>query len=257
MYCTKCGNQLPEEADFCPGCGTRRPDAAAQPAPAPLPNSGPERSYADSTRKVGDNILVGLDGKLRWVYEVNLWTDTTIPLLAWKVILLASLAPTLLMLVLGILEGSGEQILFAFKLYGYMAVGMTILLAISYYLVFVPIIHGGKYPLIFEMDDQGVNHIQMQKGRKKAEALGFIGVLAGALAGNPTVAGAGMLAGARTSMYTPFRNVRSITAQRRRKVLRLRAGASENILYIHDGDFDHVLDHVRSRCPKRVEVREK
>lgn len=36
-FCTKCGQQLADEAAFCPACGCRATEPTAAPAPSPVP----------------------------------------------------------------------------------------------------------------------------------------------------------------------------------------------------------------------------
>ncbi|MEM2094212.1 MAG: zinc ribbon domain-containing protein [Candidatus Bathyarchaeia archaeon] len=38
VYCTKCGEKLPEEANFCPKCGVRTPRGRETNAPFPVEN---------------------------------------------------------------------------------------------------------------------------------------------------------------------------------------------------------------------------
>ena len=37
MFCENCGAKLPDEAVFCPGCGTRAAGASASPPPQDVP----------------------------------------------------------------------------------------------------------------------------------------------------------------------------------------------------------------------------
>ena len=99
--------------------------------------------------------------------------------------------------------------------------------------------------MVFEMDEEGVLHAQQENQVKKAGLLADIAILAGLMAGNPTTAGAGLLAKTRSSMYTVFSDVRRLGSARSRNVIYV----SNNQVYVRDEDFDFVWDFIRSRCP--------
>ena len=114
----------------------------------------------------------------------------------------------------------------------------------------VAAMYGWKYQVLFEMDEAGVNHIQMKSQFKKAEAMGWLVALAGAAAGRPTVAGAGMLSATRSSMYTKFSAVRKVKENRGRHTIYVNELLSRNQVYAEDADFDFVLNYIKSHTGK-------
>lgn len=55
-FCANCGNQLEDNAAFCPGCGTQQPAPVVQapvyaPAPAPVPTAAPAPAAAPAKEK--------------------------------------------------------------------------------------------------------------------------------------------------------------------------------------------------------------
>ena len=47
MFCTKCGNQIPDGSAVCPICGAQfAPQPAPQAAPQPVPQAAPQQAYA-------------------------------------------------------------------------------------------------------------------------------------------------------------------------------------------------------------------
>ena len=134
------------------------------------------------------------------------------------------------------------------KFFGIFVVGMTVIVAVSV-LIYAAIM-GGKYCVLFEMDDQGVRHIQHPKQIKKAQALADLAVLAGFATCNLSVMGMGMN-GSRTEMYSEFGNVRSVKACRRRNLIKVNGLLNHNQVYTEKEDFDFVLNYISSRVPKK------
>lgn len=197
-------------------------------------------------------ITVGDDGVMRWVYEVNMWKDTTIPIAFLKVAAVSTAAPALLVFVLELCDGGG--LLSALALFAriYAIVGGIILalFLVGYYLFFVPIVHHGGYPLIFEMDEKSVSHIQMPKGAKRSQAVAAVAVLVGTATRSLVTVGSGILAGLRTSMESQFSSVRRITPKPRQNAIYLKSGLSTNIIYVEPDDFDFVLNYIKEHCKK-------
>lgn len=234
MICRACGAELPEQAAFCEGCGAQVTPTAPGPGTHPTPEEEKIR---------------------RWLYEMNLWKNPTAVITVFKVLALAALAPALLMLVLGIIEGDGLDALSVFvKVYGGILGALLLLLLPAYGLI--ALLNGGRYCVVFEMDDQGVRHTQLQKQVDRAKALGILTALAGALSASPAVMGAGLLAASKQSTYSRFQNVRSVTVNHGRRVIYLTTGDQvRNQVYGGKEEFEAIAEHVLSRVPKKAVVK--
>lgn len=197
-------------------------------------------------QNVTKNIALGEDGVYRWVYELNLYTNPTILFLIWKIFGFLCLGMWILMVLLdigdsdfwwsGFFDVTRACLLFTLGF---------LLLCLVGYLVYAMMM-GGKYCVLFEMDEKGVNHIQMAPQVKKAEAIGLLTMLIGAAAGKPGVVGTGLLAGARTSLYSSFDTVKSVEPFPRRNLIKVNEFLSKNQVYAEDEDFPFVLDFIRS-----------
>lgn len=238
MQCQACGTELTDNAAFCENCG------ASAAIPEPLPEGIMENSAAE-------------DGVRRWMFELNLWKNPTVAITVFKVVALAALFPALLTLVLGIMEGDGAGALMVFiKIYGGLLVGMSLLMVLGYSLVAA--INGGKYCVIFEMDDQGVRHTQLQKQFDRAQAMGLLTSLMGMMANSPATMGAGLLAASKQSTYSRFGNVRSVTVNSRRRVVYLTTKQMvHNQIYAEKEDFEEIVAHILAHVPKTVTVKRK
>ena len=109
---------------------------------------------------------------------------------------------------------------------------------------------GGSYQVVFELDDKGVNHIQMDKQFKKNQVVSMITVLAGAALGNPQTAGAGLLAGSKQNSYSDFKKVVKIVAKPSRHVIYVNEGLNHNQVYVAKEDFEQVKAYIIEHCHK-------
>lgn len=194
-----------------------------------------------------ESIYKGADGQLRWIYEFNLYRNPIILLLVWKIFFFIILGLFLLMLLLEI--GSGNIAATFVRLaptFAALLVGMLTLCTIAYFLY--ALIMGGKYCVLFEMDEKGVKHTQMSRQFQKAQWLSLLTVLAGAAAGSASATGAGLLAGSKPAVYSEFRKVKAIQVDRRWSVIKLRTSdLMHNQVYAVRADFDFVLDYIQLR----------
>jgi hypothetical protein len=237
MICTKCGQKIPDVSHFCEKCG------------APVGEELPKREAVDqqSNQQVSPGVVMGGDGILRWVYEMNMWKNPTLVITIWMVLLLAALVPALLVFFLN-LGDIGAAILAFVKIMGIIVGIVTGLMLLAYPLVAV--MNGGRYCVIFEMDDKSVKHIQMQKQFKKSQVLSMIVSLAGVMTGNIQATAAGMLAGSKQSLLSSFEKVRSITVNEKRHVIYVNEKLSRNQVYADSADFAFVSNTIISRCKK-------
>jgi uncharacterized membrane protein YkvI len=125
-------------------------------------------------------------------------------------------------------------------------------LSILGYLLYAAMM-GGKYCVIFTLDEKGILHEQQAKQAKKASIIGDLLVLAGAASGNLTTIGIGMTHGNRNAMYTAFKGTKKLTGIRRKNTIVLREGLSNNRVWCEDADFDFVWDYIKAHC-ERAEI---
>ncbi len=199
---------------------------------------------------VTKNIALGEDGVYRWVYELNLFTNPTIIFLIWKIFGCICLGMWLLMLLLAAVEGDFAEDYFDItQTCFFFSIGFMALCLVGY-LIYAMMV-GGKYCVLFEMDERGVNHIQMAPQVKKAELIGMLTMLVGAATGKPGVVGTGLLAGARTIMYSSFDTVKSVEAFPRRNLIKVNEFLCKNQVYVAAEDFDFVLGFIQAHtnCP--------
>lgn len=258
MFCSKCGNQLPEDAKFCDACGAPVDikEDVAQTAVEPAPESEDVEPEQPKGRKVTDNIVLGTDGKYHWYYEFKLMKNPTILKLLLKIFFWIDFGIWAMLVVVDLLGGRMDWKNFVniSKTFLLMYVIFVVLVCISYFIY--ALIQGFKYCVMFEMDDKGVTHTQMPKQFKKAQAIGFLTMLMGAAAGKPGVVGTGMLAASKSSMSSSWSNVKSVEIIRKRNVIKVNERLNRNQVYAEDVDFQFVADYIKAHVTKKCKISE-
>ena len=125
--------------------------------------------------------------------------------------------------------------------------GIFLVLNILSYLIYAFMVNG-KYCVLFEMDEQGINHKQHEKQVKKSQLIGAIATIAGAAAGRPGMAGTGILAAARTSMYTGFDDVKELEFLPKEHLIRVNETLNRNQVYAEEEDFAFVANYIKAHC---------
>lgn len=247
MFCVRCGKALAPGAQFCGVCGAPVPEADKRAVMAPPGSIGGDaaRQTPGPGERVSENIVRGADGKYRWVYELNLLRSPVIFLLVWKIFFFIVLGIFAFLLILDMADWGTVNLLTDLKMLGYFLLGMTALVGIGY-LVYAAVM-GGKYCVLFEMDDAGICHRQMPRQAEKAQLISGLTVLAGLAGGRVSTVGAG-LNSARTEMYTAFARVRKLKVSPRRNLIRTAEGLEHNQIYADPVDFPFVEQFIRQRC---------
>lgn len=244
MFCEKCGDKRKGNELNCLSCGH----------PFPIEeDSIPMEKNSVQSQTNGSITITG--DELQWLYAFSFWKNPTILITTAKVLLISLFVPTVFMFVISLEEGFVEALSISATILSFGALILGVLLILAYLLI--GILYGGKYYVIFKMDKNGVNHIQLQKQFKKAEALGFLTSLVGVSMGNLTVGGAGLMAASKQSLYTSFKKVKSIKVNKKRNTIFLNESMTHNQIYVENDDFDFILNRILECCPKNVRVRTK
>ncbi len=233
MFCPGCGAELPEGSAFCPSCGAALSGPAASPDPV--------------RAKPSPNIEYCPDGVYRWIYEFSMKRNPVLLLTILKVFAIVCAALWILMVVLALTDG--DPLLRSLWSQGKVALlifGVFAVLTVPAYFI-VSAINGGKYIVLFEMDESGISHTQEPRQFSKAQGLQWLAAMAGAALHNPALAGAGVLAAARNSIRSDFSRVRSMKVLRRWNTVKLNQPMAKNQVYAEREDFDFVLEYIRAR----------
>ena len=191
------------------------------------------------------------DGTYRWVYEFNMLKNPMILLTVLKIFLLVLVG---MWIIFSILRIGNDGFFGAFAaqtkellIPALILFGLSIL---SY--IILACIYGWKYCVLFEMNETGIRHIQLEKQYKKAQALGWLTAMVGAAAGKPGAAGAGLLAATKNEQATEFSKVKRRRVFRAFHTIKLDSLLNHNQIYVESVDYDFVLDYISKRIPKKT-----
>lgn len=199
---------------------------------------------------MSENIKKCDDGTYRWIYEFNMLKNPVIFLTVLKIFLLVLVGMWVVFGAFRIgrlgfagafIEEAKALLLPAAILFGLSVAGYIIL----------GCIYGWKYCVLFEMNEEGVRHIQMEKQYKKAQALGWLTAMAGAAAGKPGAVGTGLLSATKNEQVTEFGKVKRMRALKAFHTIKLDSPMNHNQIYASPEDYGFVLDFISARIPKK------
>ena len=195
----------------------------------------------------GTGITMDNSGKYRWIVELPMLKSLHLLLEVWKVLGLAVVVTALIGLLVSLLSGgSVAGVLGTLKTVALVA-GILLVLSIPAYLI-VTRANNGTYTVLFEMDDSGIDHIQIKT--EAAKALDLLVVFTGMAAGNRTTTAAGLLSASGGSLYSRFSRVRRIVGMPDKNLIALDGALLRNQVYVHEGDFPFIWDYVVQHCPE-------
>ena len=253
MFCGKCGAQTDDNSRFCPECGAvtgkseMGPGAVTKSSPKPAKTQPPIQG-----RKMTENIYLCPDGVYRWVYEFKMMKNPTIFFTILKIFGSIIGGVFLFDLILMLADGdmNVENFFDTVKIFALIFLVLAVIAFVSYIIVAAG--YGWKYIVLFEMDENGVKHTQMQKQFEKAQAMGWLIALAGIAAGSPTLAGAGINSAVHNTVSSEFSKVKSIKVLRHRGVIKVNEPLFKNQVYAEKEDLDFVLNYILARIPDKA-----
>lgn len=196
----------------------------------------------------------GDDGKYRWTYTLNMFTNPAILVTVLKIIVPLFSIPLIWVLISTAIHNEwaeaweGNLFNSNIKMCIFILVLFLFISLLSY--LIVAAMHQGKYIVHFTMDEKELVHATDGMQQKKARRMGALTMLAGAAAGRPSVMGAGALAAGRTTSTTQLAMVRRIKVRRRFNLIKVNQLLNHNQVYVPAEDFDMVLNFIRGHCPK-------
>jgi len=200
--------------------------------------------------EIGNRVKLYPDGKYRWVYEVPMLRNPTILIDVLKVLAISFGIVWLFVLILLAFSGdlSWDSFWSLTSVFLLIIIGFFVLGTLSY--VILAWSYGWKYVVLFTLDEQQVVHQQMPRQVKKAQLIGELTSLVGALAGRPGVVGTGILASSRTSSTSELAKVRRIIPRRSINLIKVNQLLNKNRVFVCDEDFDLVYNYLCEHCPQ-------
>ncbi len=224
MKCPYCGFELPEGSDRCESCG----------------------GLAKGER-ISDNIRFCEDGKYRWVYEVNLWRNASAVLETLRFLFLISLGIWALFFLLRLgdgvaaaLKGSAEE---AGVIFGIMA-GLTLISYPVYALLM-----GGRYAVLFEMDEKQIEHVRMEKQVTREELVDWLWQINEVLESDALGTFLGVRTEESTSLISEYEYVKKLRLIPKRNLISVKGPMTANQVYAEAEDLDFVWNYLKEHCP--------
>ncbi|MBQ9356396.1 MAG: hypothetical protein IJT98_03810 [Prevotella sp.] len=200
-------------------------------------------------KDISQRVTLFADGKYHWRYDVNMYTNYSILIDVYKAMgISAGITGLIVFLIVACAGGLSVDGLLGSLQTMLIVAGIFAVLCPLGYLLYA-LIMGGKYEVLFTMDEQQVVHEQSAMGARKAKKIGTLTSLAGAAAGRPGVAGAGMMSASRTKMVTTLTDVRRLIPCRGQHLIKVNERLSKNRVYVCDEDFDFVYRFLCEHCP--------
>lgn len=215
--------------------------------------SVPERGgmgKTEETKQAAPGVYICSDGKMRWAYDYNAWASPDRFLKLVRILLCVTVMAAAVCFLLTVSSGFKQSGIFALQVLGYGAAASLVLSAAGW--AASASSGGGKYCVVFEMDEKGVNRVDMRSEYKRTEALAMLGVVE---QDGPGTAPLGVMAASKKSLYSEFRRVRCLRVRRKSHTIVMEARRAPNEIYAGREQFDFVLDYIRAHCKPDVKVK--
>ena len=186
------------------------------------------------------------DGTYRWIYEFSMLKNPIILLTVLKIFALVLIGMWLFFGLFSIKdEGFPGAYVNEAKALLIPAIILFALSIVAY--LILAAIYGWKYIVLFEMNEEGIRHIHMEKQFKKAEAVGWITAFLGAAANKPGITGTGLLAATKQEMLSEFSKVKKMKVLRGFHTIKLDALLNHNQIYADGEDYEFVVEYIKER----------
>lgn len=193
-----------------------------------------------------NNMLKFNNEKYYWIYELPMTKSFFILFEVWKVLLVSILIINVFLNVpMALIEHSWASFTGMLQM-SLIVLAIMLVLSIPAYWIVVKA-NNGKYTVMFEMDEEGIDHQQIKTD--KAKALDKLTMMAGTLTGNASVVGAGLISSSGSSLYSRFSHVRKLIAYPGKNLIRVNGRLMRNQVYVDRENFDFVWSFLLAHCP--------
>jgi hypothetical protein len=217
-YCSHCGSAVSATARFCAKCGRSFDRGASGGSEAAIP--------LDSPQAIEWEIAFPLITNRFFLYDMA-------KLLFWTFLIFNGI-----LLTIFLLQGEWNAVMPMLGISGLILLGFVILIIAITVLIF-----GNRFPTRFAVRPDGVFYWSLS-GR--ASALNRAAIVAGALAGKPGAAGAGLLAASRESGGIDWKDIRRVREYPGQRALSIMNSWRVVVrLYCSPENYARVLDLVR------------
>lgn len=196
------------------------------------------------------------DGVYRWIYEFKMYRNPSILFTVYGVMFVAAAIVALLVFLINLISGNVgwppfKDFDWDSSKYAIIVLGVLIfVLPFVAYLIICKL-YGGKYMMLFEMDEHAISSNQMEKTFEKGQAISWVTGFLGALSGNLSVTGLSIANASRQSMISRFSQVKRIIPKKGRDLIKVNNRFKRNQIYVCKEDFDFVLKYLQEKTVSR------
>lgn len=180
-----------------------------------------------------------------WVYELPMIRSFFLLFEVWRVFGIAAGIMIAFTMIIDLFSGGISGMIRGLVPVLLVSAVLMVISLVAYWIVIRA--NNGRYTVLFEMDEKGVDHIQIKTD--KAKALDLLVMLAGKKTGNLSAQGAGMLSASGNSLYSDFRKVRKIRAYPQKNMIELKSTWIRNQVYAEDDAFEEIFAFIAEHCP--------
>lgn len=244
-FCTKCGTKI-EKGNFCPNCGAPVTDH-----PQPLQPEGKARQAEAQTFVQDPSLPQGIyrdeNGAYHWIYRLNMLKNPTVMLMFIKVFGALMGGVAVITALVKLFDGDPEDIPQAVLPWFVISAGMIVLVLIIW--LVMAAVRGGYYIVEHMMTENKVIYLSTPEERKKARGWAKFGFILGAATSNMTLLGNSAALAASERFDSTYTDVKSIKADRKHDVIKVKNVLQHNTIYAAPHQFDFVYNYIVSHCP--------
>ncbi len=204
------------------------------------------RNYVENS----ENLQFDPRGNIIWVFEYNLFKNAGILITVLKIFFFIILGISIFVgfISSGFFEYFSEGFYTSLQVFGIMSAIMLILILIGYPIL--ALMKGGKYVVLFVMNEDGIEHIEIQQEKDKTKVINEFALAVSLLTGNASIAGTQFAALINTSLYSKFKSVNNIVVSKKQKTIFVNSTFAKNQIYVEKEDFDFVEGFIIGHCEK-------
>lgn len=196
-----------------------------------------------------ENIKMNNEGKYTWEYEMDFSKNKSLLSLIMKIMTFIFLFIIVAMAIIMGVNGNFDMDGFLYFLK--IAVPIFLFVYLVAYLAFYFYVKslGGSYHARFEMNEEGVTHIPMEKEKEYNQKIGKASFFVGMLTGNAGTAGAGAYLANIEDIHSDFSKVKTIKTDREHDIIHVNYLTLNNQIYVDKDNYDFVFNYIKDHCP--------
>ncbi|MBQ9157979.1 MAG: hypothetical protein IJ136_01415 [Erysipelotrichaceae bacterium] len=199
--------------------------------------------------ELSDRVTRQEDGVYRWLYELDMKKNLILLKTVIKIVGFCLCIPLLLLTYLSLRTHGSLSSLLSDLTPVLICIPVIALITLGSYM-YVSRMYGGKYCVIYELDEKGISFTQIEEQFEKQQVIARAAAFTGALTGNIGLVGSALYNMYNNTAYSDFEKVYSVKSYKDKEVIKVNSPFLFNQIYVKKEDFDFVDSFIREHCPK-------